>query len=247
MRENGGHASTGPSQPPMKTPPRKGSTGATRPPKGPAGGGVVRIIGGRWRGTRLPVAELAGLRPTSDRVRETVFNWLMPALPGARVLDLFAGSGALGLEAVSRGAASAVLVERDAGLARQLRETAARLPGGEAVTAAHADALGWLQSAPAAGFDVAFVDPPFAAGLWDAVLPALLPALAADAWLYVEAPLDAALAIPEGLGLHREGRTREVRYALYRRRRAPPAPAAKLGANPAGEAGLAHPNEPASE
>ena len=76
--------------------------------------GSVRIIGGRWRGTRLPVADATGLRPTPDRTRETLFNWLQPVLPGARVLDLFAGSGALGLEAISRGAREALLVERDA-------------------------------------------------------------------------------------------------------------------------------------
>ena len=94
--------------------------------------GAVRIIAGRWRGTRLQVPDLAGLRPTSDRVRETLFNWLQPVLPGGHVVDLFAGSGALGLEALSRGAASAVLVERDRVLADALAATLARLPGGEA-------------------------------------------------------------------------------------------------------------------
>ncbi len=78
--------------------------------------GAIRIVGGRWRGTRLLVPDIDGLRPSADRVRETLFNWLMPVLPGARVLDLFAGSGALGLESISRGAAAATLVERDAGL-----------------------------------------------------------------------------------------------------------------------------------
>ena len=87
--------------------------------KGPPG--KVRIIGGRWRGTRLAVPDAPGLRPTSDRARETLFNWLQPALPGARVLDLFAGTGALGIEALSRGAAEALLVERDAALARARR------------------------------------------------------------------------------------------------------------------------------
>ncbi|NUO77664.1 MAG: 16S rRNA (guanine(966)-N(2))-methyltransferase RsmD, partial [Lysobacter sp.] len=82
--------------------------------------GRIRIIGGRWRGTRLDVPDAPGLRPTSDRVRETLFNWLIPALPGARVLDLFAGTGALGLEALSRGAAAATLVERDPALAAAL-------------------------------------------------------------------------------------------------------------------------------
>ncbi|MGJ7904097.1 RsmD family RNA methyltransferase, partial [Lysobacter sp. 1R34A] len=110
----------------MKTPQR----GPRRVPAAPTGGaptGKVRIIGGRWRGTRLAVADAPGLRPTSDRVRETLFNWLMPVLPGARVLDLFAGSGALGLEALSRGAASAVLVERDPALAAELRALTGRL------------------------------------------------------------------------------------------------------------------------
>ncbi|GAB3344544.1 16S rRNA (guanine(966)-N(2))-methyltransferase RsmD [Marilutibacter aestuarii] len=171
---------------------------------------------------------VAGLRPTADRVRETLFNWLMPALPGARVLDLFAGSGALGLEAVSRGAASAVLVERDRGLAHSLRETVDRLEGGEAVRIVEAEALGWLQgqAGTTERFDIAFVDPPFAAGLWDAAL-AGLPALMADtAWLYVESPADHPPAPPAGWSLHREGRTRESRQALYRRQAVA---AAKLG------------------
>lgn len=211
------------------------------------GPGKVRIIGGKWRGTRLDVLSVAGLRPTSDRVRETLFNWLTPMLPGARALDLFAGSGALGLEAVSRGAASASLVERDPGLASALRAIAARLPGGDAVTVVHADALGWLQSAPDAGFDLAFVDPPFAAGLWAAVLPQLLPKLAADAWLYVESPLQSAPVLPSEWALHREGSTREVSYAVYRRRPSgpAPAPAATLATDPAGL--RASPFEPANE
>jgi len=182
--------------------------------------GKVRIIGGRWRGTRLNVGDAPGLRPTSDRVRETLFNWLQPMLPGARALDLFAGSGALGMEALSRGAASAVLVERDPALAAELRALAARLPGGEAAQVVQADALAWLAQPPAAdapGFDLAFVDPPFAAGLWQAVWPALLPKLAPAAWLYVEAPLQTPLALPPAWTPHREGSTREVRYALYRR------------------------------
>ena len=129
----------------MKGRRRNGPPRSTPGPAGPRAAadavpGRVRLIGGRWRGTRLEVPAIAGLRPTSDRVRETVFNWLMPALPGARVLDLFAGSGALGLEAVSRGAASAVLVERDRELASALRAVATRLPGGDAVTVVEADA-----------------------------------------------------------------------------------------------------------
>lgn len=183
--------------------------------------GKVRLIGGRWRGTRLDVPDVAGLRPTGDRVRETLFNWLMPALPGARVLDLFAGSGALGFEAVSRGAAQAVLVERDASLAAALRATAARLGAGDSIEVVQADALAWLARAGTGRFDLAFVDPPFAAGLWDAVLAALSPVLAADAWLYVEAASDAAWSLPAGWHVHREGRTRDVHYLLLRRADAP--------------------------
>lgn len=178
--------------------------------------GKVRLIGGRWRGTRLPVPDLPGLRPTSDRVRETLFNWLMPHLPGARVLDLFAGSGALGLEALSRGAASAVLVERDPALVAALRAVTARLPGGDAAQVVQGDALAWL-AGKNEGFDLAFLDPPFAAGLWEPVLPLLLPQMAPDGWLYLETPADAAIAPPPPWVLHREGHTRDVRYAVYRR------------------------------
>lgn len=199
----------------------------------PSAPGKVRIIGGRWRGTRLDVPAVPGLRPTGDRVRETLFNWLQPVLPGARVLDLFAGSGALGLEALSRGAASAVLVERDAKLAAALRATATRLQGGEAASVVCADAMAWLHGQADGSFDVAFVDPPFDANVWGGILPVLTPKLSRDAWLYVESPHAAAAAPPAEWALHREGTTREVRYALYRRR---PEATATLAANPAGAA-----------
>jgi 16S rRNA (guanine966-N2)-methyltransferase len=183
-----------------------------------AGSGQVRIIGGRWRNTRLPVPDLPGLRPTSDRVRETLFNWLLPALPGARVLDLFAGSGALGLEAVSRGAASACLVERDPALAAALRGSVARLQAQAQIHVVHDDALRWLQAPGAdAPADIAFVDPPFADGLWDVVLQRLPARLAADAWLYLESPAGQAPTLPAPWALYREGGSREVRAALYRR------------------------------
>ncbi|NOT89299.1 MAG: 16S rRNA (guanine(966)-N(2))-methyltransferase RsmD [Lysobacter sp.] len=178
--------------------------------------GVVRIIGGDWRGTRLPVADREGLRPTADRVRETLFNWLQPVLPGARVLDLFAGTGALGLEAVSRGAREAVLVERDPLLADGLRQLAAKLPGGERVQVVCADALAWLRTAPG-GFDLAFVDPPFAGDLWGPALAALDSRMPEEAWLYVESPVGVSPLPAPDWRPHREGQTREVRYALYRR------------------------------
>ncbi len=182
------------------------------------GPGQVRVIGGRWRGSKLPVADAAGLRPTSDRVRETLFNWLAPVLNGSRVLDLFAGSGALGLEALSRGAASAVLVERDPVLAASLLATTQRLQGGHAATVVQADALRWMASQRALSYDIAFVDPPFGTGQVESALAGLLPLMADGAWLHIEAPLDEPVRLPAQWSLHREGSTREVRHALYRHR-----------------------------
>ena len=208
MSENGGHVSTRPPSAPMNA--RRG--------KPPAGGvGSVRIIAGQWRGTRLPVPDRPGLRPTSDRVRETLFNWLQPVLPDARVLDLFAGSGALGLEAASRGAAQVQLVEADGALAQALGDAVARLDAQGRVAVRYGDALAFLRDDTSEPWDIAFVDPPFAAGLWPAVLELLPARLAADAWLYVESPAGHAPDLPADWALHRESGTRDVRYALYRR------------------------------
>lgn len=168
-------------------------TKATPPDRGEAPG-RVRIIGGRLRGSRLTVPVLSGLRPTPDRVRETVFNWLMGRLEGERVLDLCAGTGAFGLEAVSRGATAAVLIERDAAQAARIRADAARLcPGAAEVVAA--DVLRWIAGpAPAAPYGLVFIDPPYALGGREA----LLDALARPGWLkpghaiYLEWPRDAA-------------------------------------------------------
>jgi 16S rRNA (guanine966-N2)-methyltransferase len=179
--------------------------------------GHVRIIGGRWRGTRLPVAQAPGLRPTSDRVRETLFNWLQPCLPGARVLDLFAGSGALGLEALSRGAREAVLVETMPDLVGNLRGVVERLGAQEEATVVQADAIAWLKVPVQGRFDVVFVDPPFDSALWSRVLSLLAPWLADDALVYLEAPADAAPSPDSAWTLHRDGRTRDVHYSLYRR------------------------------
>ena len=179
--------------------------------------GKVRIIGGHWRGTRLDVADAPGLRPSADRVRETLFNWLQPALPGARVLDLFAGTGALGLEAVSRGAREALLVERDPKLADSLQATVARLKAETQATVVRADALAFLRAPLHGRFDVVFVDPPFAGNLWSAVVAALPPWLSPQAWLYLESPAEAEVDPGPGWSPHRQGRTREARYALFRR------------------------------
>ena len=202
-----------------------------------AASGHVRIIGGRWRGTRLPVADAAGLRPTSDRVRETLFNWLQPKLPGARVLDLFAGSGALGLEAVSRGAREALLLERDPQLAESLRATVERLHAGDQVQVLRADALAWLRTPIQGRFDLVLLDPPFDAGAWQQALALLPPWLADDAWLYLESPCaQSPMAVPapgpDWLP-HRRGSTRQVHFALYRRA---PAATVTLAADSTGAA-----------
>ncbi|MBB1472178.1 16S rRNA (guanine(966)-N(2))-methyltransferase RsmD [Luteimonas sp. MC1782] len=193
---------------------------------GPAGS--VRIIGGRWRGSKLPVADAPGLRPTSDRARETLFNWLQPMLPGARVLDLFAGSGALGLEALSRGAAEALLVERDPVLAQALHASCTRLHAGDAATVVRADALDWLRLPVHGQFDLVFLDPPFADDAWATALQRLPPWLARGAWLYMESPAGVAPAPGAGWRLHRESSTRDARHALYRQ-----APADAAGHAPA--------------
>jgi 16S rRNA (guanine966-N2)-methyltransferase len=206
IAQNGAHGSTAFHADPMS------------PPREPAAG-HVRIIGGHWRGTRLPVPDLAGLRPSADRVRETLFNWLQPVLPGARVLDLFAGSGALGLEALSRGAREAVLVERDPALAEGLRASVERLQAADQAHVIRADALALLRAPLHGRFDIVFVDPPFADNLWDATLASLAPWLNDDAWLYLEASPESAVTPGGQWQLHREGRTRQVRYALFRRRR----------------------------
>jgi 16S rRNA (guanine966-N2)-methyltransferase len=142
----------------------------------------VRIIGGAWRRRWLPVAPVPGLRPSADAQRETLFNWLQPGLPGATVLDLFAGTGALGLEAASRGAHSVLLVEKSPVAARQL-EANCRLLGAAQVTVRQDDALRLLaQGREAAGldpFDLVFVDPPFEKGL---VAPVLERCWAAAGW-----------------------------------------------------------------
>jgi len=138
--------------------------------------GSVRIIAGDWRGRRLPVPDVPGLRPSGDRSRETLFNWLHGHLRGAVVLDLFAGTGVLGLEAVSRGAASAVLVEKSRQAAAQLRASVEMLTanrGSFSVSVVEADALQWLGSQPSESFDLVFIDPPFGQDLAAAALQEL--------------------------------------------------------------------------
>jgi 16S rRNA (guanine966-N2)-methyltransferase len=176
----------------------------------------LRIIGGRWRGTRLRFPPVDAIRPTPDRVRETLFNWLAPVIGGARCLDLFAGSGALGLEALSRGASDVVFVDRDARIADYLRETLARLKGQGTVLAGDAERS--LDGIPGP-FDVVFLDPPFAQGRVPPLLDKLVARglLAQGAFVYIETEAEAGEPVlPAGWILHRTGRAGKVGYHLAR-------------------------------
>ncbi len=187
-------------------------------PRDKSAAGTVRIIAGDLRGSRLAVPDKPGLRPTPDRVRETLFNWLAPIIHGARCLDLYAGTGALGIEALSRGAGACVFVERDRVLAQSLRDNLARLKvaGAEIV---QADAFDHLAHPPSCRFDVVFLDPPFGAGLWNEAARRLEEGgwLAPSAFVHVEAGPDAGFQAPPDWRLHREGRAGAVHHALYRR------------------------------
>jgi 16S rRNA (guanine966-N2)-methyltransferase len=179
--------------------------------------GSIRIIGGSLRGSRLPVPDAPGLRPTADRIRETLFNWLAPVIHGARALDLYAGTGALGLEALSRGASVVVLVERDPALADGLKQTIARLKVAGA-TVVNGAAERYL-AAGAEPFDVVFLDPPYDDAPWHEAAVALEQRgwLADDARIYLESPRGTVPELPSSWSLQREGEAGAVRYALYRR------------------------------
>ena len=177
----------------------------------------VRLIGGALKRSKLPVADRPGLRPTPDRVRETLFNWLGQDLSGWRVLDAFAGSGALGFEAASRGAAEVLLLERDAALVASLNASQARLQVASLRVEA-ADALAWMTRCAPDRFELVLLDPPFDAGLQPAALAAAAPLLAVDGYLYLESPASLAAAdLPAGMTLARQGRAGLVNYHLLRR------------------------------
>ncbi|MBK1642571.1 16S rRNA (guanine(966)-N(2))-methyltransferase RsmD [Chromatium okenii] len=176
----------------------------------------VRIIGGQWRGRRLPIVAQPGLRPTPDRVRETLFNWLAPTITGARCLDLFAGSGALGFEAASRGASEVVLIERAPLVARQLQRNAQLLNWNSGLEIVTADALTWLAGA-GRPFEVIFLDPPYA----DAALAPTLARLVKHGWVATGARvyLETSAAqefppLPPGWELIRQKTAGLVRYGL---------------------------------
>ncbi|MGH7247424.1 MAG: 16S rRNA (guanine(966)-N(2))-methyltransferase RsmD [Pseudomonadota bacterium] len=176
-----------------------------------------RIIGGQWRRRRLGFPGLPGIRPSPDRVRETLFNWLRDVLPGAHCLDLFAGSGALGLEARSRGAASVLFVDREPRVIETLRTHLAVLhaTGCEVL---RCDALAFLRE-PARTFDLVFLDPPFDSPLLASAAAALEQGgwLAERAHVYMEYPLGARPELPAGWEFVRESRAGRVGFGLARR------------------------------
>ena len=186
----------------------------------PVGTGEIRIIGGQWRRTRLPVAQRPGLRPTPDRVRETLFNWLGQDLAGWRCLDAFAGTGALGFEAASRGAASVLMNEQDAALVLQLQRLRERLDA-QTVRVLRGDALGCLRQVAPATLDLVLLDPPF--DLVDVFAPALRAAAQAvvpGGYVYLEAPqawTPEQLAEAGGLQLHRHLKAGAVHAHLLHR------------------------------
>lgn len=187
--------------------------------KKPPASSQLRIIGGRWRGRGLRIAPVPGLRPTGDRIRETLFNWLRHELPGARCLDLFAGSGALGLESLSRDAARVIMLEKNPAAARQLREHCRDLQADRAEII-QGDCLQWLptNTLDKHSIHIAFIDPPFADNLWHAALAQLEASqlLTAEAMVYIEAPSRQSLTIPPTWTLHRGKQAGAVSYYLYR-------------------------------
>jgi len=178
----------------------------------------VRLIGGSLRRSKLPVSDRPGLRPTPDRVRVTLFNWLGQDLTGWRCLDAFAGSGALGFEAASRGAASVLLLERDSRLARSLSNSRERLKA-DTLRVECADALAWMKRAAPAGFELVFLDPPFEAAAWLQALTAAARLVVADGFIYLEADrlFTADELAPLGLSLRRNGRAGAVHFHLLQR------------------------------
>lgn len=177
----------------------------------------LRIIGGQWRGRKLAFPDVDGLRPTGDRIRETLFNWLAPNIQGARCLDVFAGSGALGLEALSRGASYSLLLERDRTAASRLQQNLQILKT-EHGQLVHTDSLQYLAGGnQGEAFDIVFIDPPFALNLWQGVVDRLEAGnwLAPNACIYLESPRDNPIITPNSWHLHRDKHAGQVSYKLF--------------------------------
>ena len=189
---------------------------ARKKQSGKSKGGRLRIVAGIWRSRLLDVVDVEGLRPTSERIRETVFNWLAPGIHGARCLDLFAGTGALGLEALSRGAGTTVFVERSPVAARQLQSNVDVL-GANGATVLQLDALDYLRGAAGPTFDIAFLDPPFGADLLEETCRLLAERrlLADGAYVYLEQDRsNPDPELPEGWAVKKNKTAGMVRYML---------------------------------
>lgn len=177
--------------------------------------GRLRIVGGEWRRRLIAFDTSAAVRPTPDRVRQTVFDWLAPRIEGAACVDLYAGSGALGLEALSRGAATVEFVERGTRQIADISAAVMALGGMERARMTQAEVLSWIGRPPLRPtFDIAFVDPPYAAGLLLPSLSGLRPWLKSDNRVYVEWPADQTLALPEGYQWLREKKAGQVSFGL---------------------------------
>lgn len=187
---------------------------AKKPQSAPLG--QIRIIGGKWRGRKLPVRDSEGLRPTTDRIKETLFNWLMPVIRDARCLDCFAGSGALGFEALSRFAQTVTFIELDKQNAQLLAENKTRLQADNA-SVVNNNTLNILNQS-GAPFDVVFIDPPFRKGLLNETIQLLEKNqwLAEESWVYIESEAESPLTdIPANWQLHREKIVGQVAYRLF--------------------------------
>ena len=189
-----------------------------RPKRDGSNTGHVRIIAGKWRGRKLSLAAAETLRPTSDRVRETLFNWLAPYLHGARCLDLFAGTGSLGFEALSRGAQSSTLVDVNLAMVQSLKHHAEML-GADNVDIFNVDAATFLRDLRPYRFDIVFLDPPFQSGLIELMLGELARGcLKKQAWVYLESEKLPILHLQENnWQIIRQGQTRHVEYALVQK------------------------------
>jgi len=192
---------------------------------------ALRIIGGDWKRSKLKVLDKPGLRPTPDRVRETLFNWLGQDLSGWRCIDLFAGTGALGFEAASRGAANVLLVEQDPVLVEQLQRTQAHLKA-EMVRVQRGDGVAALRHSAPAAWDLVLIDPPFDSALFTPTLAASAATLSAAAWVYLEAPKAWVDADLQGFGLqvHRHLKAGAVHAHLLRAIVVPAKPSADASA-----------------
>jgi 16S rRNA (guanine966-N2)-methyltransferase len=200
---------------PAKTslPPAK--AGAAAASRRGGGAGEVRIIGGQWKRSKLSVLAKPGLRPTPDRVRETLFNWLGQDLSGLRCVDAFAGSGALGFEAASRGAQDVLLIEQDAQLIATLQSNKTRLKA-DTLRIQRGDGIAILRSMPKASVDVIFLDPPFDSGLFLESIQAAAAIISAQGAIYLEAPesWDDEKLAPLGLRVIKQGKAGAVQFHL---------------------------------